>query len=115
MDGTTLRTNALKKKASDWIKEESWVKAWQAISDLLNMNFDDAPALYMAGICLRHQGHVGLALQLFRRCVALDPEPLNPWLNFGACLHDVHAYDEAIEVFKLCKQKAPNDAAVYAN
>lgn len=115
MANTQSRLKFLKKAAHEALRANDYERAWLSISDALNMNMDDPETLYMAGVFMRHKGHGGMAGQLFRRCCALEPNELNPWLHFGAALHDTHNYDAAIEVFRYCIQLEPRDAACYAN
>jgi len=109
-----MRLDNLKKQAHEALKEGDIESSWRPISDGLNIAWEDAELLYMAGVFFRQKGHVGLASHLFRRCVALDHNQANPWLHFGSCLHDLHHYDEAIQAFKVAQGLAPNDASPVA-
>jgi tetratricopeptide (TPR) repeat protein len=110
-----VKSNQLHKIAHQKIKVDDIEGAWQDIAEILNINMDDPRGLYMAGVFFRRKGHSGMAAQCFRRCVALVPDQLNPWVHFGACLHDMHHYDEAMEVWDICKKKDPNDPMLYRN
>ncbi len=115
MAGTELRVKKLHHLANKYLQEGKDDKALIPLSDLLNINMDDPQALYMMGVLMRNKGHCGLAAQLFRRCVALDPKAVNPWMFFGVSLHDIHAYSEAIQVFQQVKAMVPKEPQVYAN
>jgi tetratricopeptide (TPR) repeat protein len=115
MAGTQSRIADLKREASRFLKAGELEKAWPFVSDILNINFDDPQGLFLAGNWFRQKGHPGMATQMFRRCVALTPDKINPWLLFGACLHDGHNYEAAIECFQRAKQINPNEPACYAN
>src|SRR6185503_14895216 len=90
-------------------------KAWPVVSELLNENPDEPQALYLAGNILRSQGHTGMALQMFRRALALDQKQPNIWMHFGACLHDTHKYAEAREAFHWVRKALPHDPMPLAN
>jgi tetratricopeptide (TPR) repeat protein len=115
MAGTQSRIADLKREASKYLKAGQLEKAWPFVADVLNINFDDPQGLFLAGNWFRQKGQPGIATQLFRRCVALTPNKINPWLLFGACLHDGHHYEEAMEIFQRAKQLNPEEPAVYAN
>lgn len=87
------------------IEREDYVPAWLIVSELLNEIPDDPKALYLAGCLLRGQGHIGMALQLFRRSLGILSEHKicipNVWVHYGMSLHDTHSYDEARAAFKM--------------
>ena len=97
------------------IEREDYVHAWPLASELLNEKPDDPKALYLVGWCLRQMDHVGAALQLFRRALALDPENVNIWMHFGACLHDTHQYNLSIEAFQKVAKALPTDPMPLGN
>ena len=91
------------------------LKAWPIVSDMLNEEPENPRALYFAGWVMRHQGHTGVALQLFRRALALESKVPNIWMHYAACLHDTHKYDDAREAFKLVHKAMPKDPMPLAN
>jgi tetratricopeptide (TPR) repeat protein len=103
------------RRARAHIEREEFVPAWAVVSELLNDNADDPRALYLAGAILRGQGHVGMALQMFRRSLAFVRDVPNIWLHYGACLHDTNKYDEAREVFQQVIKMIPGDPVAVAN
>ena len=109
------RLAILRRKAHAALAAREDDAAWSSISEMLNIDMDDPQGLYMAGVFMRHKGHSGVAAQMFRRCVSLETKFPNPWMHFGACLHDIHMYDEAIEVFELLRKMIPKEPQVYAN
>ena len=115
MASTSQRLHKLKVIAGKALEANDYEKAWLPVTEILSMDPDDPQALYMTGCWFRMKGYPGVALQFFRRCVAVEPSQLNPWLFYGASLHDIHRYDEAIELFKMCIGMAPNKPAAYAN
>jgi len=64
---------------------------------------------------LREKGDVGAGLQLFRRALALEPKVPNLWMHYGACLHDVHKYEDAREAFAVVQKALPHDPMPLAN
>ncbi len=102
-------------RCTQHIAREDYAKAWPIASDMLNDNADNPKALYLAGHVLRSQGHVGMALQFFRRSLALENKIPNLWMHYGATLHDLHRYEEAREAFAMVVKALPNDPMAYAN
>ena len=103
------------RKAWEMCHREDFVDAWPVLKDILNEEPDNTEALYLAGCILRKQGSVGLALQLFRRALALKRDIPNLWMHFGACLHDTNHFDEARECFKVVNKALPDDPMPMAN
>jgi tetratricopeptide (TPR) repeat protein len=103
------------KRAHGLLEREEYAKAWPLASELLNENPDNARALYIGGNVMRQMGHTGVALQLFRRALAIEPKQPNLWMHFGACLHDTHRYDEARDAFKYVHKQLPDDPMPPAN
>ena len=103
------------KRCTHLIEREDYRNAWPLASEALNEEPDDPAALYLAGWILRSQGHVGMALQFFRRALAFNNKIPNIWMGFGACLHDTHKYDEAREAFQVVYKALPDNAMPSAN
>lgn len=103
------------KRAYDLIQREDFPGAWPIVSDVLNENPDNPQGLYLSGWILRSQGHVGMALQLFRRALAIKKDIPNIWMHYGACCHDTHRYDEARECFQVVHKALPKDPMPLAN
>ena len=91
------------------------LKAWPMVSDMLNEEPENPRGLYFAGWIMRHQGHIGVAAQLFRRALAHERKVTNIWMHYAACLHDTHQYDEAREAFKFVHKALPKDPMPLAN
>lgn len=102
-------------RAQQLIEREDFVTSWLMVSELLNENPDDPKALYLAGCILRGQGHIGMALQMFRRALAFASNIPNVWMHYGACLHDTNQYDDAREAFKVVLEALPDDPMPPAN
>ena len=105
----------LLKVATNLVRSEEWVKAWQLLNTLLNEDPESPEVLYLLGIVLRAQGHVGLALPAFSKALAKNQQQPNIWMNFGACLHDLTRHDEAINAFSIVSGMVPGDPMPIAN
>lgn len=97
------------------VQRKEFHQAWPLISEILNERPDNAQALYLAGCVMRSQGHVGAALPILRRALALDSQQPNLWMHYGACLHDTHQYAEARDCFRNAAKMLPRDAMPVAN
>ncbi len=69
----------------------------------------------LAGVVRRDAGDVGVALQLFRRALALEQKQPSLWLHYGTALHDTHRYDDAREAFLKAAKMLPEDPMPLAN
>ena len=110
-----MTDSAAIKHAFNLVQREDWAPAWQAVSDILNDHPDDPKGLYLAGVVMRSRGHIGTALTLFRRALALAPQVPNVWMHFGSALHDTHQYDEARKAFQQVRKMLPADPMPLAN
>lgn len=99
----------------DLIEREDFTNAWPLASEYLTEFPDEPKALYLAGSIMRSLDHMGVALALFRRALALAPDQPNVWMHFGACLHDTHQYADAREAFKKVNSLLPGDPVPLAN
>lgn len=54
-------------------------------------------------------------MHLFRRAAALEPKVPNVWMHYGACLQDLHRYDESREAFLMVHRALPEDPMPPAN
>jgi len=103
------------KQCFNWVEREEYTKAWPQVAEMLNDHPDQPQLLYLAGCIMRQMGHVGIALQLFRRALARERKIPNIWMHFGSCLHDTHQYDDAREAFLHVHKTLPQDAQPPAN
>src|SRR5574341_1615620 len=115
MQHTRRRTNRLQRAAHKHLKADELESSWPYISEALNINMDVPQSLFLCGVFMRKKGHLGLAAQLFRRVVALEPKPINGWLYFGCCLHDLHEHEAAMQIWRLLEKKFPKDSGVLRN
>lgn len=97
------------------IEAERYDQAYLLASELLNEAPETPQYLYLFGWVLRQQGHVGAALQMFRRALALKQDIPNIWMHYGACLHDTHSYEDARTAFLKVHQMLPDDPMPPAN
>lgn len=97
------------------LQRKEYMQAWPVVSELLNEQPDEPQALYLAGCIMRTQGHIGVALQLLRRALSFNQSHANLWMHYGACLHDVHRYEEARECFHKVLKLMPEDVMPLAN
>lgn len=93
----------------------NYENAWRQITVALNDQWENPQALYVAGLILRERGDIATAAHLFRRALAIEKHQVNLWMNYGACLHDMHMYDDARKVFELVHQQIPQDSQPLAN
>lgn len=97
------------------LQRQDFLNAWPIVSEVLTEQPDEPQALYLAGCIMRSQGHIGVALQLLRRALAMNQSHANLWMHYGACLHDTHQYEEARECFKRVLKLSPDDIMPIAN
>jgi hypothetical protein len=97
------------------IERGDYSNAYLLASELLNEQPENAKALYLFGWVLRQQGHVGAALQMFRRALSIMPDTPNIWMHYGACLHDTHQYEDARQAFHRVRKDLPDDPMPIAN
>jgi hypothetical protein len=101
--------------AHSLVLKKQWVEAWGAVNLALNEYPDSPQGLYLAGVCLRAQGNLALALPVLGKALAAEQRQPNIWMNYGATLHDLHRYEEAIRTFSIVHGMLPNDAMPPAN
>ena len=97
------------------VKREDFNKALVILRDASNQEPDHPAILYLLGLSFRGLGHTAVAMQLFRRSLALLPSKANIWLHYGACLHDLNKYDEAREAFLHVHKEFPQDPQPISN
>lgn len=97
------------------VAKEDWPKAWFAVNEALNEAPDDPQLLYLAGCVLRAQGHMGMALPLFGKALSKEQRVPNIWMHYGATLHDLNQWDDAIKAFTVVSGMLPTDPMPPAN
>jgi tetratricopeptide (TPR) repeat protein len=108
-------TDSLIRAARDAVQREDWVRAWHLLNAELNERPERPEALYLMGHVLRQQGNVGLALPLFAKALSLEQRVPNIWMNYGACLHDLNRWEDAIKAFTVVHAQLPQDDMPPAN
>lgn len=103
------------KVAHALVHAEKWPQAWAMVSELLNERPDDPELLYLAGAIMRNQGSVGMSLTFFSKALAHDKKQPNLWMHYGATLHDLHEWDDAIAAFDKVAKMCPTDPMPPAN
>jgi len=97
------------------VKAEKWPQAWSLVSDALNEAPDDPELHYLAGTIMRAMGSIGMSLTFFSKALAKDKKQPNLWMHYGATLHDLHEWDDAIAAFKKVSDMLPTDPMPPAN
>lgn len=97
-----------------WDRKE-YGACWKFANSALNEEPDSPEGLFLAGCSLREIGHVGLAVTVFRRALAIKPDMLQLWMHFAATLHDLHQYDEARDAYHMILKAMPTEATAMAN
>lgn len=108
-------TDDLLREARACVNREEWVKAWHLCNAALNEDSERPESLYLMGHVLRSQGHVGLALPILSKALAGEQRQPSVWMQFGACLHDLCRWEEAIQAFKVVHRMLPHDPMPPAN
>lgn len=99
----------LAKEIHGFVKREQWAQAWNALIVGLNEAPEDPELLYLAGTVLRGQNAHGMALPLFAKALSKEKKQPNLWMHYGATLHDLNRWFEAIEAFKIVHKMFPTD------
>ena len=97
------------------VKDERWPQAWAMVNDALNDAPEDPELLYLAGSILRAQGSIGMSLPLFAKALSKDQGQPNLWMHYGATLHDLNQWDDAIKAFEIVMRMIPSDPMPPAN
>ena len=75
-----------------------------------------SPILHLlAGIALTGQKKLELAIEHFRRAIALKPDFFDALNNLGVCLHRLNMYSEAAEYFRQALRVQPSNMDVQYN
>lgn len=97
------------------VHAENWPRAWFAVNAALNEEPDNPELLYLAGCVLRAQGHIGMSLPLFGKALSFADKQPNLWMHYGATLHDLNEWDDAIKAFQVVCRMLPDDPMPPAN
>lgn len=97
------------------VKDEQWPQAWGLVNDSLNEDPENPELLYLAGSILRAQGSIGMSLPMFAKALSKDQRQPNLWMHYGATLHDLNQWDDAIKAFEIVMKMIPTDPMPPAN
>lgn len=86
--------------ANQLAEEGDLENALRVVLPLIDEDFNDSQALFIAGYVFIKSEKVGLAYQLFKNAAALKPNVGGIWLNMGKCFHERQKLDEAERCFK---------------
>lgn len=86
---------------------------------VLDKDFDNPAALYIAGFCMQQTENPGLAYQLFKRACdypnAADFDRSMTWQALGTCFYDKRKLDEAEECYRKALRYDANNANACAS
>ena len=105
----------LMRLAHSLVVKNEWLPAWTAVNLALNEYPESAQGLYLAGVCLREQENLAVALVVLGKALSIEQRVPNIWMNYGATLHDLHKYEDAIRAFSVVHGMIPNDPMPPAN
>ena len=97
------------------VKAENWPQAWVGVNHALNEDPESPELLYLAGAVMRGLGHIGISLPLFAKALSKDQKQPNLWMHYGATLHDLNEWDDAIKAFSVVAEMLPTDPMPPAN
>jgi Tfp pilus assembly protein PilF len=101
--------------ARELAAREDYAGALTLANEVLDVDFNNALALFMAGYCMMRTERFGLAYNLFRRCSQLQPDRSEPWNNAGMCHQETWNLDDAELCFRKALQLEPNNTAAIQN
>lgn len=107
--------DALLREAHRAIQAEEWVRGWHLLNKALNEEPEKAEALFLMGHVLRQQGNPGIALPLLAKALSKEQKVVNIWMSYGACLHDLNRWEDAIKAFQVALKMVPFDDMPPAN
>jgi hypothetical protein len=64
---------------------------------------------------LMHAGRTDEAIEQYRQAIALDPDSVDAWINYGAALGKLGEDEDALAAFAKALQLKPDDARGYKN
>ena len=102
-------------KAGRFLESGESAEALVLAGDVLNEEFDNPLALYIAAQSLYRAGRYGLAFNLFKRCAQIDPARPEPWNMQGVCCEQTWRLDEAEKLFKESLKRNPKNYAALEN
>ncbi len=105
----------LLREAHKAVQAQEWMRAWHLLNKALNEDPERGESLFLMGHVLRQQGNPGIALPILAKALAKEQKVVNVWMSYGACLHDLNRWDEAIKAFQVALKMSPFDSMPHAN
>ena len=102
-------------KARRLQEEGNHSEALIAAGEILDDNFDEPLALFIAALALLKTKRYGLAYNLFRRVTQLQPAMFAPWNNMGMCHQETWNLDDAEKCFRESLKRNPKNIAALQN
>lgn len=100
---------AIDKKQAKRLQERGELDAaFAAYSEILTEDFDDAEALYRAGLGFAARGHYGMAANIFRRAFDLSPD-CDTLIDLAHCYRSRDKTSEAEKILRMALERADND------
>lgn len=90
-------------------------EALRLVNEVLNRDFDNPLALFMAGFIMLKAERFGLAHSLFQRCTQINPNRPEPWNNMGMCHQETWDLDAAEMCFRRSLALDPENKAALNN
>src|SRR5688500_7412213 len=93
----------------------NYSEALSIAQEVLNDDFNDPLALFVAAMALLRTKRYGLAYNLLRRVTQLQPAMFAPWNNMGMCHQETWNLDDAERCFKESLKRNPSNLAALQN
>lgn len=103
------------RQARSAVAKSDWNSAWILLNRELNERPDRPEALFLIGHVMRCQGNAGIALPILAKALSFEQKIPNVWMQYGATLHDLNRWEEAIQAFRVTERMIPDDPMPYAN
>lgn len=92
-----------------------YLEAIEYYNRALDIDPNNAIALYYIGDALDNLGHHEMALEYYDKALKIDPRNSNIWNNRGLALDNLGRYEEALECYNKALKIKPNDDRVLYN
>ena len=97
------------------LESGDYTEALSLAQDVLNDDFNEPLALFVAAMALLKTKRYGLSYNLFRRITQLQPAMFAPWNNMGMCHQETWNLDDAEKCFKESLKRNPANIAALQN
>jgi tetratricopeptide (TPR) repeat protein len=92
------------RRIQELLGRRDFKRAEELIRKRLEAEPDSSDAYYLQGVSLYFQGHLGQAVESFRRSLELDPRHTDSAICLSVLFNDIGKYDEARKVFEQANQ-----------